>query len=67
MKYTVCICETISQEFEIDAVDAEQALKIAEESYKSGKLVVEDPHLVSTEISITRPEHEATDWLTIRR
>lgn len=63
MKYKVCIEETVSEEFEVDAETPEQALEIAEEKYKNCEFVLEPGELTSKQMCITSPEDERTEWI----
>jgi len=65
MKFKVCIEEMVSEEFEIEAEDAGEAMEIAEKEYFEGKLVLEPGNLCSTQIAITKPEEEVCEWVEI--
>ena len=43
MKITVTIEEHISQAFEVEADTLEEAMQIAEDKYRSGEFVLENP------------------------
>lgn len=62
MKYKVCIEETVSQEFSVEAETADEALEIAEEKYNNCEFVLEPGNLVSKQMCITSPEGECTEW-----
>ena len=62
MKYKVCIEETVSEEFEVEAETPEQALEIAEEKYNNCEFVLEPGNLVAKQMCITFPEDECTEW-----
>lgn len=63
MKFTIVIEEMVSDAFEIEAVDAEEAMMIAEEQYNRGEIVLTPGHLVAKQMSIISPDNEATEWI----
>lgn len=66
MKFNVAIEEHIVQKFEIDADDMDSAMKIAEEKYKTGELVVEDAELQTTLMQVSCSESkDTTEWTEI--
>lgn len=62
MKFTICIEEMVSEEFDVEAEDAEQAKEIAEEKYNKGEFVLEPGNLVCKQMCITSPDDECTEW-----
>ncbi len=63
MKYIVTIEETVSQNFEIEASDIENALKIAEKNYKNGKFVLEPGNLIYKQICAESSDGtDSVDW-----
>lgn len=64
-KYTITIEEMVSQDFEIEAATADEAMEIAEQKYRDGEFVLEPGNLVCTQMAITDPSNEATEWMEI--
>lgn len=62
MKYTITIEETVAKDFEVEANDAEEAYKIAEQKYNSGELVLDPGECQFMQIAITSLSNEATEW-----
>ncbi len=62
MKYTITIEETIAKDFEVEANDAEEAYRIAEQKYNSGEFVLDPGECQFKQIAITAPSNEATEW-----
>lgn len=60
--FTITIEETVSQEFNVEAESAEEAMEIAEEKYNNGEFVLEPGELVCKQMAITSPNDEATEW-----
>lgn len=63
MKFVIAIEETVSEYFEVEAEDAEKAIKIAEEKYKKCEFVLEPGNLVYKQIAIVEPADEVSEWL----
>lgn len=63
MKYIITIEETIAKDFEIEAESAEEAHKIAERKYKSGKFVLDPGECQFKQIAITSPSNESAEWV----
>lgn len=61
-KYVIAIEELISQNFEVEASDAEEAMKIAEKKYKNSEFILESGNLVAKKMAIISPEDEVTEW-----
>ena len=65
MKVKVIIEEIISQTFEVEVNDLDNAYEEIREMYKNGKLVVEDPCLTEANVNICDENGEVTDWLDL--
>ena len=61
MKTTVTIEEHISQAFEVEADTIEEAMQIAEDKYRSGEFVLENP-CVTAKLMMAENNYEATEW-----
>lgn len=64
-KYTITIEEMVSENFEVEAATADEAMEIAEQKYRDGEFVLEPGNLVCTQMAITDPSDEATEWTEI--
>lgn len=64
-KYTITIEEMVSENFEVEAATADEAMEIAERKYRDGEFVLEPGNLVCTQMAITDPDEEATEWIEI--
>lgn len=64
-KYTITIEEMVSENFEVEAATADEAMEIAEQKYRDGEFVLEPGNLVCTQMAITDPSNEATEWMEI--
>lgn len=62
-KYVIAIEETVVEEFEIEANNACEALEVAEESYRNGEIVLTSGEVQFKQISIVRPQNEASEWI----
>lgn len=62
MKNAITIEETNVKDFEIEAESAEEAYKIAEQSYRSGEFVLDPGECQFRQIAITKPSNETTEW-----
>lgn len=62
-KYTVIIEETVSNAFEINAANAEDARKIAEDAYNDGLLVLEPGNLISKKMAVVSHCDEDAKWV----
>lgn len=62
--FKVTIEEHISQTFEVEAADAEEAMEFAEESYNNGEFVLE-PGNIAARLMMAENEYdgETTDWI----
>ncbi len=61
-KYIITIEEMISENFEIEAETAEEAMDIAEHKYNIGEFVLAPGNLVAKQMAITEPNNAATEW-----
>lgn len=61
MKITVTIEEHISQDFEVEADTLEGAMQIAEDKYRSGEFVLDNP-CVTAKLMMAENNYEATEW-----
>lgn len=59
--YTIGIEEVVSGVFTVEAEEAESALEIAKEKYRSGEFVVIG-EVQSKNIVVLEPENEQTSW-----
>lgn len=62
-KFVITIEETVSQNFEVEAENAEQAMEIAEDKYRNGEFVLEPGNIIFKQMAITEPTNEATEWI----
>lgn len=63
MKFIVTIEEMVSDNFEIEAETAEDAIRIAEDKYHSREFALEPGNLVCKQMSIVSPNNELTEWI----
>lgn len=62
MKYTITIEETVAKDFGVEANDAEEAYKIAEQKYNSSEFVLYPGECQFKQIAITKPGNECNEW-----
>ena len=62
-KYTITIEETISQEFDIMANNAEQARAIAIEKYNLGELVLAPGNLIHKQMRVQSDANNSDEWI----
>lgn len=61
-KFIVAIEETVVEEFEVIAENAEQAMDIAKQKYNDCEFVLEPGKLISKQMAIAKPDEEVTEW-----
>ena len=61
MKITVTIEEHINQAFEVEADTLEEVMEIAEDKYRSGEFVLENP-CVTKKLMMAEDDYEVTLW-----
>jgi hypothetical protein len=61
-RFVVTIEEHISQAFEVEANDIEEAMEIAEESYNNGEFVLEPGEVNAKLMMADDGEGDCTDW-----
>ena len=61
-KFRIAIEETVGQEIEIYAENAEQAIAIAENKYNNGEIVLELGELKFKQMAVVSPKNEVTEW-----
>lgn len=61
-KFIIAIEEMVSQEFEVEAENAGEAMEIAEEKYKNGEFVLSPGNLVARQMAVTAPDNEVSEW-----
>ena len=61
--YTIAIEETVVDTFEIEAVDSNEAMKIAEDLYIRGKIVLEPGNVVSKRMALLQDSCVANEWV----
>ncbi|RHA08230.1 hypothetical protein DW949_12855 [Megasphaera sp. AM44-1BH] len=52
MRYTVLVEEVVSQEFAVEAASPEEALRVAENQYRKGEIVLEPGNLEQVSMKI---------------
>ena len=62
-KFRIAIEETVGQEFDIFAENAEQAMLIAEKKYNNCDIMLEPGELKFKQMAIVSPEKEITEWI----
>lgn len=62
-KFVIAIEETVTQNFDIEAENAECAMKIAEEKYRNGELVLESGEVNFKQMAVMKPDEEVTEWI----
>lgn len=58
-KYTIIIEETVAEEFELEAKDSNEALKIAEEKYAKGEFVLCPGEIQHKQLYVLEPYKKA--------
>ena len=62
-KFRIAIEETVVDEFDIYANDAEEAMHIAGEKYRKGEIILAPGECQFRQMSIVRPDNEVTEWV----
>lgn len=62
-KFVITIEETVSQNFDIEAENAEQAMAFAQEKYQNGEFVLEPGEVYFKQMATIKPDGEATEWI----
>jgi hypothetical protein len=62
-KYTITIEETISQDFDVMANNAEQARAIAIEMYNLGELVLAPGNLIHKQMRVQSDANNSDEWI----
>lgn len=62
MKIKVIIEEHISQEFEVEAADIEEAMEIAEQKYWDSEFVVDLVNMPTARLMMADDGNECTEW-----
>lgn len=64
MKFFITFEETISETFEINAKNYEDALKLAIKKYTNSELIVENGNLISKKVCVsTNIENDDVEWI----
>lgn len=61
-KYIIAIEETITDEFEVEAENADTALKMAENKYRKGEFILSPGEIQFKQMRIVQPESSSTKW-----
>ena len=61
-KFKIVIEETVVEEFEVVAANAEDAMRYAKEKYKSGEIVLSLGEVQFKQMAIVSPRTESTEW-----
>ena len=62
-KFEIIIEETITQEFELYAVTAEEAIELAVLKYKMDEFVLDSGEVQHKQLAIIEPADEITEWI----
>lgn len=60
--FVIAIEETISQQFEVAAETAEEAIKTAEKLYNAGTFVLDNAELCAKQLAVVTPDDATTEW-----
>lgn len=60
--YAVCVEETVSQTFIINAESPEEARRKAMDQYRNGELTVDEPNVEEVKFSAEDRDGEFTEW-----
>lgn len=61
-KFIIAIEEMSVKEFEIVANDDAEAIKVAQEKYKKGEIVLDPGEVQFKQICITHPQSDVCEW-----
>lgn len=61
-KYIITIEEIIDEDFEIVADNAKQAMRIAEDKYKSSEIILEKNNVSFRQMAVQKLNGDITDW-----
>ncbi|MDO4573897.1 MAG: DpnD/PcfM family protein [Planctomycetia bacterium] len=62
-KYIITIEETVTEDFEILANNAEEARRIVEAKYKEGEIVLSPGEVQFKQMVIHSPDEDAPEWI----
>lgn len=62
-EFVIVIEETVAQNFEIEAENAEQAIEIAEKKHYKGEFVLEPGEVCFKQMAVIKPDNKATEWV----
>lgn len=63
MKFKIAIEETFGKEFEIEADNFYEAIKIAENKYINGEIALLQKECKFKQMSVVYPKNEITEWI----
>jgi hypothetical protein len=63
MKFKIAIEETISQEFEVEADNQQQALEKAKQNYYNGSFVLEPGEVQCKQMAVVNDNNNEAEWL----
>lgn len=61
--FTIAIEETVVEEFKVIANDADEALEIAENKYRTGEFVLCPGEVQLRQMAVLKPSNEVTEWV----
>ena len=62
-KFTILIEETVVDKFEVEASDADEAMKIAKKKYHDGELVLELGEVQFKQMAVCQSDNENVKWI----
>ena len=62
-KFIITIEETVSQEFEVEAENAELAVETAKNKYRNGEFTLEPGEVCFKQMTVVKPYNEVTEWI----
>lgn len=60
--FTIAIEETVVEEFKVKAINAEEALKIAERKYKNQEFILCPGEVQFKQMAVIDSSNEVTEW-----